>query len=464
MPLVGERTRFGPTVKVCVGAVSGPSVAFTVCAPAAAAGTVKTQVNAPTLEVVREPEVQVRTVETSQVRVTETVPPNPVPVAVTELPTVPLVGERLKLGMTVNPAVPAFDALSVAVTVCSPAMLGGTTNVQVNPPTALVLAPTHVIGLVSHFTVYVVLAAKPVPVSETVSPTMPLVGATEIPEVTVNVAVATFDAESVAVTVWVPATAAGTANVQVHAPRAVIETEEQSVAPPGLHVALTVPPPTNPSPVAVTEVPTIPFAGASVRLGVTVKAVVAVLGVGVAESVAVTVWLPWTPEGTANVQVNPPVAPLVAVQRVAPPGLQVTVTAEPPANPVPVAVTEVPTAPLVGAIVRLAPTVNVAVAVFGVGVALSVAVTVWAPATPAGTVKVQLNPPVAELVVVQRVAPPGLQVTLTADVAAKPLPVAVTGPLPTIPLVGDSTRLVSTVNVAEAVFATGVALSVATTV
>jgi hypothetical protein len=242
--------------------------------------------------------------------------------------------------------------------------------------------------------------------------------------------------------------------VQLKAPSPVVDgTPLQEIAAVPVHVTVQAELPAYPVPVTVTTEPTTPLVGETVRAEFTVNVALAVLGVGEALSVAVTAWAPCTPEGTVNVQLNPPRATVVAEHRVAPPGAQVTVTAERPAKPVPVAVTgPAPTIPLDGESVTLGLTVNVAVAVFGVGVALSVAVTVWAPAIPTGTVKVQVKPPEAELVAVQRVAPPGLQVTVIPEAGAKPVPVAVTGPLPTIPLDGESVTLGMTVNVAVAEF------------
>jgi hypothetical protein len=135
IPLVGARTRWAVTVKTAV-AEFVPSVAATVWVPAAAVGIVNVQLKLPTLLVESDPDVQLRTVVTSQVNVMVPSPAKPVPVTVAELPTKPLAGARRRLGVTVNVAVAVFDEPSVPVTTWAPATAAGTTNVQVKLPEA----------------------------------------------------------------------------------------------------------------------------------------------------------------------------------------------------------------------------------------------------------------------------------------------------------------------------------------
>lgn len=174
------------------------------------------------------------------------------------------------------------------------------------------------------------------------------------------------------VTEWPPWKAIGTVNEQLTSPTALLVAEQR--VPLGFQLIVTLAVPAKPVPVAVTEVPTWPLVGAMETSGRIEKVAVAELAVGEAESVPVTVWLPATACGAVKLQEKLPREFVVAVHRVAPPGDQLTVTAEAAANPKPVAVIEVvPTTPLVVPSVRLGSTFNVALAVFE---ALSVAVVV----------------------------------------------------------------------------------------
>jgi hypothetical protein len=63
IPLVGDTVTLGFTVNVALAVLADASVAVTVWAPWAEAGTVNAQVKLPAAEVVSEPEVHVRAVE-----------------------------------------------------------------------------------------------------------------------------------------------------------------------------------------------------------------------------------------------------------------------------------------------------------------------------------------------------------------------------------------------------------------
>ena len=107
--------------------------------------------------------------------VTLAVPAKPVPVTVIEVPTVPLVGERVMLEITVKLAVALFEDASVAVTTCDPAVSAGIVAVQLNVPVPLVVVLPQMLLAAepAMVTVMAEVAAKPVPVTVVVEPTMP---------------------------------------------------------------------------------------------------------------------------------------------------------------------------------------------------------------------------------------------------------------------------------------------------
>jgi hypothetical protein len=154
----------------------------------------------------------------SQLTVAEVVPANPSPVIVTAVPTGPVVGFTVTDGLTVKGA---FAELvdSAAMTVCVPAVDSGTSNVQVRSPRLSVLEPVQTTGLASQVTVNSARPSKPVPVTVTEAPTVPV----EMERVTwgstVNRAVAVF-VPSLAFNVWEPATEAGMVKAQLKAPAA----------------------------------------------------------------------------------------------------------------------------------------------------------------------------------------------------------------------------------------------------
>jgi hypothetical protein len=186
--------------------------------------------------------------------------------------------------------------------------------------------------------------------------------------VTVNVPVAVLPPTSVAITV-VPDTPAGTANVQLNAPVAPVVRE------PLVQLAIVLVSKTNdvraadtekPVPATVTVAPTGPCPGVTVIAGVvTVNVPVAVLP---PTSVAMTV-VPDTPAGTANVQLNAPVAPAVREPLVQLAAVIVLVSktndvrAVDTEKPVPVTVTVAPIGPCAGVtVIAGVVTVNVPLA------------------------------------------------------------------------------------------------------
>ncbi len=210
----------------------------------------------------------------------------------------------------------------------------------------------------------------------------------------------------------------------------------------------------KPVPATVTVAPIGPCPGVTVIAGVvTVNVPVAVLP---PTSVAVTV-VPDAPAGTANVQVNAPVVPVVREPLVQLAAVIVLVSktndvsAADTEKPVPETVTLAPTGPCVGVtVIAGVVTVNVPVAVLPL---TSVAVTV-VPDVPLGTLNVQVNAPVVPVVREPLVQLVIVTESKTSDDSAvdteKPVPETVTL-APTGPCVGVTVIAgVVTVNVPPA--------------
>jgi len=215
----------------------------------------------------------------SIVNVMDELAANPVPLAVTVVPTAPLVGLSVRLAVTVNPAVAVFDEPSVAVITGSPNTPAVTLNVQPeNPPVLFVVHVNFEPRLAFAVVVNVIdeLTANPVPLAATVVPTGPLVGVSVSLAETVNVAVAVFAEPSVAVTVCAPNAPAVTLNVQPeNAPLLfVVHADVRRTLPLESIVNVMDELAANPVPLAVTVVPTAPLVGLSVNWGVTVYVVV----------------------------------------------------------------------------------------------------------------------------------------------------------------------------------------------
>jgi len=144
--------------------------------------------------------------------------------------------------------------------------------------------------------------------------------------------------------------------------------------------------------------------------------------------------------GSVKLQVKPPTEVVGTAEQAVPP-LQVTVTVDPRANPVPTNSNDEPTDPVAGAAVSWGTTVNEVPAELP---APSVPVKESAPAAAGGTVNAQRNEPTGLVFAVHAV--PELPVTVTADVPAKPVPENVID-VPTVPVPGLTARVGRTVNV-----------------
>jgi hypothetical protein len=151
--------------------------------------------------------------------------------------------------------------------------------------------------------------------------------------------------------------------------------------------AMIVWPAANPVPVTHTVLSTGPFAGVSLMLGVIVNVAVALLAVGVGESLTASVWPPAGAAGT--VYVAPEKLPSefveVAPSRDTTVVPSVAAIVEPAAKPVPEIESVDPTLPVAGArVVICGATVKVALS----EPAPALTRTVWPPAVLAGTVNV----------------------------------------------------------------------------
>lgn len=116
-------------------------------------------------------------------------------------------------------------------------------NEQLKPPVAPVVA-VHSVPAPDGLQVTVVLddAANPVPVIVEEDPTGPLVGDRETALVTLNIVAAELVELSVAVTVWLPATAAGTVKLHEKSPAALVVAEHRDAAPGDQVTAVSEPP------------------------------------------------------------------------------------------------------------------------------------------------------------------------------------------------------------------------------
>jgi hypothetical protein len=146
----------------------------------------------------------------------------PEPETVTVEPTFPLVGFRVMADVTVKVALAEFEGEleSVIVTVWRPAVEAGTVKVAPvkEPVLPVLVVPPRVTDTPSNLAVIVLEPPKPVPDTVTVEPTLPLVGDRVIDGVTLKVAEAVLELESVADTVWPSMVDAGTVKVQLNVP------------------------------------------------------------------------------------------------------------------------------------------------------------------------------------------------------------------------------------------------------
>jgi hypothetical protein len=234
------------------------------------------------------------------------------PLRVTALPTTPALGVRLMTGLAVKLAEAEFSLPFDAVTVWGPAVTAGTVKAQ-----ALKLPVASVVQSVttlwpSKVKAIVLYGAKPLPLTATLLPTGPALEVRLMAALTVKVALS----ESVpfdAVTVWGPAGAAGTVNVQLLVvarlplSSAVQVPDVLSGVPSNVTVRLLLA--SKLLPLSVTVLPTVPAAGFRLMTGVTVKLAEAewkkrteATATFVLLSDAVTVWGPAGAAGTVNAQ------------------------------------------------------------------------------------------------------------------------------------------------------------------
>ncbi|MBA7470903.1 hypothetical protein ES707_06191 [subsurface metagenome] len=170
--MVGVTLAFVPMVKVAVIELPLASWAFTSWSPRPAAGTVKVAVKLPKLPVVTDAG-SVVTVAPSKVMVTLELAANPLPLTVTVSPTPPSVGSIAILDKVVKVAVASLPVASSAFMVWLPRELAGTVKVtSVKLPRVLVVTDAGSVVTVATSKVMVTLelAAKPVPLTVTVSP------------------------------------------------------------------------------------------------------------------------------------------------------------------------------------------------------------------------------------------------------------------------------------------------------
>jgi hypothetical protein len=188
-------------------------------------------------------------------------------------------------------------------------------------------------------------------------PTVPETGLTVKPASTVNVVMALFSCpeSSVPVKLWGPPAVVGIVYVQLKLPRVLSGTKQICTEPDFqlsvTHVQAYPDPPAKPVPANVTVVPTVPVAGMAINWGMTVKVAVAEWEL---ESLPVKVCPPAELAGRISAQLKLPSAFVVVEQAV--PWLQLTMTPEFAAKPVPLNVRGVPTNPATGLTVRTGET------------------------------------------------------------------------------------------------------------
>ena len=269
-PKVGDRVRLAVTENGAEAELLEASVAATVSAPFGASGTVNVQVKVPVANKVHDAGITAAI----NLMVIGGVGAKPFPVAVTTVPTGPLVGERVRLAVTVNSALAVMCPASSTSVNSGPFGAGGTVNVQVKDPEASVAQGEGVVGTEPPLKVNASKlpdGLKPVPIALTTVPTGPLAGESVRLAVTEKPAVGEL-VPSVATTVLPPFVASGT--VKVHgspvvpgkAPVASVA-QVEATAPPA-NVKLIPVDASMPVPEAVTTVPTLPLVGERLRQAV----------------------------------------------------------------------------------------------------------------------------------------------------------------------------------------------------
>src|SRR6266571_7105376 len=197
-PNVGLKLIPAFRVKVADAEFENASVAVTAWAPFVETGTVNVALNEPVALVLELPMIVA-----SNVTVIDEDPAKPAPLTVNEEPAWPPVGLNVIDAITVIEAVAVWEDASVAVTEWAPVVEAGIVKVALNAPAVdVVTVAGEVVTVVpSYLMVMVEEAAKPVPVTVMVAPTLPLAGLSVMEEIMLKVAVAEWEDASVAVTV-----------------------------------------------------------------------------------------------------------------------------------------------------------------------------------------------------------------------------------------------------------------------
>jgi hypothetical protein len=251
-----------PDVAVCDVA----SMTVTVREPFGTAGMANAIVDEP-LELVVPPEVAVAVVPLT-FTVSADDAAKPWAIIVAGVPTGPLVGNKpLTEALTVRLVadVAVFDDVSVTTTLRAPLATAGIVKATVEDPLELVVAPEVIVAaLPPTVTVIAEPAAKPCAVIDAEEPTVPVVGASPVADVfTVKLVDADAAGDAVEnVIVALPIGLAGTVNVApVNAPIELVVVVPDNVTgfPPKVAVRAVLD--GNPDPLAVTDVPTGPWAG-----------------------------------------------------------------------------------------------------------------------------------------------------------------------------------------------------------
>ena len=240
-------------VNVCDAVLLDASVAWIVCTPAAAAGTVNETENEPAVSVVI---TGVVTVLPSNFIVIVDDDAYPVPVTVVLLPTTPAVGFMVTAGTIVNIPDPELIPSDIR-TVCAPVTDAGTIKIVEKEPAELDVVVVTVEP--SYLTVIVDDPVVPLPDTVTVLPTAPVVGFIDADGMTENNFSPNLPVVSVAEMRYAPVSNVGTVNVAENEPA------ESVVIVPGLVVTIllpnfivTVEVPVYPVPDTVTVLPTFP--------------------------------------------------------------------------------------------------------------------------------------------------------------------------------------------------------------
>jgi hypothetical protein len=260
----------------------------------------------------------------------------------------------------VRTTVAEFEAASVALNVYEPVGMGAILYVQLKPPDAFVV-PEHAVPPLQAIAI-ADCPAYPAALKPTAAPTAPDVtfsNSCACRTMTVNVAVAEFEAASAPVNLYAPTATDGRMNAHTKLPVAFV-VPPQAVPP--VHEIDAAELPAYPVPRKVINVPTGPEVGLTDSLGANVVTV----NVAVASFEAASAALNWmvvaVVGGRENAQTKLPTVAVPVVQAVPP--VQFTQAVELPANPVPVKVTSVPTSPDVGLRAKWGTTVNAADAEF----------------------------------------------------------------------------------------------------